>query len=83
MDVGTGFYIEKVCTLFQAESEGNREVKGSALTNKRQSTKDARAFYEDKVNGLGSNLKDLESIIQGKANNLRVVEDGKPHLSTE
>ncbi len=26
---------------------------------------------------LGANLKDLESIVQGKSNNLRVVEDGK------
>ena len=25
---------------------------------------------------LGANLKDLESIVQGKSNNLRVVEDG-------
>lgn len=33
-------------------------------------------FYEDKINELGANLKDLESIVQGKSNNLRVVEDG-------
>jgi prefoldin alpha subunit len=25
---------------------------------------------------LGTNLKDLEAIVQGKSNNLRVVEDG-------
>jgi prefoldin alpha subunit len=34
-------------------------------------------FYNAKVDELGANLKDLESIVQGKSNNLRVVEDGK------
>lgn len=42
-----------------------------------QSTKDATKFYEAKVEELGANLKDLESIVQGKSNNLRVVEDGR------
>jgi hypothetical protein len=28
------------------------------------------------VEELGTNLKDLEAIVQGKSNNLRVVEDG-------
>jgi prefoldin alpha subunit len=32
-------------------------------------------FYEAKVDELGANLKDLEAIVQGKSNNLRVVED--------
>lgn len=41
-----------------------------------QSTKDAVKFYENKIGELGTNLKDLESIVQGKSNNLRVVEDG-------
>ncbi|KAN0117629.1 Prefoldin alpha subunit [Hyaloscypha variabilis] len=40
-----------------------------------KSTKDATKFYEAKVEELGANLKDLESIVQGKSNNLRVVED--------
>jgi prefoldin alpha subunit len=40
-----------------------------------KSTKDAAEFYEAKVEELGINLKDLESIVQGKSNNLRVVED--------
>jgi len=40
-----------------------------------KSTKDAAKFYEAKVEELGINLKDLESIVQGKSNNLRVVED--------
>ena len=42
-----------------------------------KSTKDAMKFYEAKVEDLGTNLKDLESIVQGKSNNLRVIEDGK------
>ena len=33
-------------------------------------------FYKGKQKDIGDNLKDLESILQGKANNLRVVEDG-------
>lgn len=41
-----------------------------------QSTKDATKFYEAKVEELGANLKDLEAIVQGKSNNLRIVEDG-------
>jgi prefoldin alpha subunit len=32
-------------------------------------------FYEAKVEDLGANLKDLESIVQGNSNNLRAVED--------
>ncbi|MCJ1406959.1 subunit of tubulin prefoldin [Ptychographa xylographoides] len=36
---------------------------------------DALAFYALKIEDLGKNLKDLESIVQGKANNLRMVED--------
>ncbi|KAE8453734.1 hypothetical protein EG329_009245 [Mollisiaceae sp. DMI_Dod_QoI] len=45
-----------------------------------KSTKDATKFYEAKVKELETNLKDLESIVQGKSNNLRVVEDGKSRL---
>ena len=41
-----------------------------------QNTKDALKFYGSKVEELGKNLKDLESIVHGKSNNLRVVEDG-------
>lgn len=40
-----------------------------------KSTKDATKFYEAKVEELGASLKDLEAIVQGKSNNLRVVED--------
>lgn len=40
-----------------------------------KSTKDANDFYERKVKDLGESLKDLEQVINGKANNVRVVEE--------
>ena len=40
-----------------------------------QSPPAARQFYASKVEDLGKNLKDLESIIQGKQGNLTVLED--------
>jgi prefoldin alpha subunit len=40
-----------------------------------KSTSDAQKFYEGKIEELGKNIKDLESIVNGKANNLRVVEE--------
>lgn len=40
-----------------------------------KSTKDATKFYEAKVEEIGSNLKDLEIIVNNKSNSLRVVED--------
>lgn len=69
VDVGTGFYVEKVCPL-----AGEMIF---SFTKHNQSTKDATKFYEAKVEELGTNLKDLEKIVQGKSNNLQVVEDGK------
>lgn len=48
-----------------------------ALLSLLQSTEDATKFYNKKVDELGTNLKDLESIVQGKSNNLRVVEEGQ------
>ena len=36
---------------------------------------EAVKFYEGKVEELGKNVKDLESIVNGKAQNLRVVEE--------
>lgn len=41
-----------------------------------QSTEDAKAFYTSKVDELGTNLTDLEKILQGKTGNLRVIEEG-------
>ena len=40
-----------------------------------KSTDDAQKFYTSKIEELGKNIKDLESIVNGKANNLRVVEE--------
>ncbi|KAI5369267.1 Putative prefoldin alpha [Septoria linicola] len=35
----------------------------------------AQKFYEGKVEELGKNIKDLENIVNSKANNIRVVEE--------
>lgn len=40
-----------------------------------KTTDDAQKFYEVKIEELGKNIKDLESIVNDKANNLRVVEE--------
>jgi prefoldin alpha subunit len=40
-----------------------------------KSTKDAETFYNGKIEELGSNIKDLENIVNGKGNNLRMVEE--------
>ncbi|KAI9696532.1 MAG: subunit of tubulin prefoldin [Candelina mexicana] len=40
-----------------------------------KSTSDAPMFYQEKVEELEGNLKNLETIVQQKSNNLRVVED--------
>ncbi|EAA36114.1 hypothetical protein GE21DRAFT_2331 [Neurospora crassa] len=38
-------------------------------------TKSATDFYDAKVKELGANIQNLEAIVQGKTNNLRVVEE--------
>ena len=40
-----------------------------------KNTDDATDFYNRKVKDLGDSLKDLEQVINGKANNVRVVEE--------
>ncbi|MCJ1357395.1 MAG: subunit of tubulin prefoldin [Icmadophila ericetorum] len=40
-----------------------------------KSVNDARDFYNARIDGLSVNLKDLDGVLQGKSNNLRVVED--------
>lgn len=40
-----------------------------------KSADEAQKFYAGKIEELGGNIKDLESIVNGKANNLRVVEE--------
>jgi len=42
-----------------------------------KSVKEARVFYEGKVKELQISLGELEKIVQGKSENLRVVEDGE------
>lgn len=41
-----------------------------------KTTEQAKKFYETKVQELGKNVKDLESIVQGKNQNLRLIEEG-------
>lgn len=36
---------------------------------------DAKNFYERKVKDLGESLKDLEGVVEGKARNVRMVEE--------
>lgn len=40
-----------------------------------KTTEDALKFYNGKIEELGKNIKDLENIVNGKANNLRMVEE--------
>lgn len=42
-----------------------------------KSTDDAKDFYDRKIKDLETNLKDLEAIVTGKSNNMRVIEDGE------
>lgn len=42
-----------------------------------KTTDDAKDFYDRKIKDLEANLKDLEAIVTGKSNNLRVIEDGE------
>jgi prefoldin alpha subunit len=42
----------------------------------------AIAFYEDKVKGLDANLQELEKIVSGKSQQLRVVEEGESFFLT-
>ena len=41
-----------------------------------KSAADAIKFYNAKVDGLTKNLGDLEKVVQGKNENLRIVEEG-------
>lgn len=40
-----------------------------------KSTGDAQKFYSKKVDELEKSIKDLENVVNGKANNLRMVEE--------
>lgn len=69
VDVGTGFLVEKV---------GHPAVPISIATplTVAQKLKAAEQFYESKVDELGNNLKDLETIVQRKQTNARTIEEG-------
>jgi prefoldin alpha subunit len=70
VDVGTGFYVEKVRHL----------VFGGVLAVLMillQTASKAVAFYDDKVKGLEANLQELEKIVQTKSTQLRVVEESE------
>lgn len=46
------------------------------ITESQQTVDDAMTFYKGKQRDIGINLKDLEGILQSKANSLRIVEEG-------
>ena len=46
-----------------------------------KTTQDAIKFYNGKVDDLGKNLTELEKVIGGKNENIRVVEEGEFKLS--
>lgn len=52
------------------------KLPGNGLTPWMQKLKAAEQFYDDKVQELGSNLKELEAIVQRKQANVRAVEEG-------
>ncbi|KAK2611289.1 hypothetical protein N8I77_004644 [Diaporthe amygdali] len=66
VDVGTGFYVEKVC--LQTHRLG-------FFSDTIQNVKSAAEFYEGKVKDLAGNITDLEAIIQNKSSSLRAVEE--------
>lgn len=41
--------------------------------------KSATEFYSNKVNEVGGSIKELDTIIQSKTNNVRVIEEGKQY----
>ncbi|TVY84382.1 putative prefoldin subunit [Lachnellula suecica] len=69
VDVGTGFYVEKVRGILK---EGPW---GFVMLMSLQSTKDATKFYETKVEDLSGNLKALEKILQEKTDGLNMIEN--------
>lgn len=70
LDIGTGFYVEKVCVcLTRCAVICTKPVRP-------KSVEDAQKFYTAKSEDIGTNLKDLEGILQSKSSSLRVVEEG-------
>lgn len=74
--------MELDSTLKKQAPHSRAEMEKTRKLTDIKTTEDAKKFYTTKVEELGANLKDLEAIIQGKANNLRVVEDGELPTAT-
>lgn len=73
VDIGTGFYVEKVISY----TLHSTRVPFTIHTNLAvQEVKSAADFYENKVGEVGASIKDLEAIVQAKTSNVRVVEEG-------
>lgn len=80
VDVGTGFYVEKVCLrrIFAFTTLWNgMGLDWVLMLMVLQAPSKAIAFYDDKVKGLDANLQELEKIVSGKSQQLRVVEEGQ------
>jgi prefoldin subunit 5 len=41
---------------------------------------EAKSFYEGKIELVGKSLTEIEEVVRGKSENLRLVEDGKSQL---
>ena len=80
VDVGTGFYVEKV---WLEKTRRRCSINEGAWTFADwsfclvQTAEKAIVFYNDKVKGLDENLQELEKIVQGKSQQLRIVEEGE------
>ena len=72
VDVGTGFYVEKVW-----RSQFLWMEERSLTVGLMQTTDKAITFYTEKAKNLDSNLQDLEKIVHGKSTQLRAVEEGE------
>lgn len=74
VDIGTGFYVDKVRTLYSQRLALDR------MLTLIQDAKSAAEFYEGKIKDLSGNISELEAIVQNKSNTLRAVEEGKAHI---
>lgn len=78
VDVGTGFYVEKVCSVCRSSlALGISNGRTMLIYVRGQTTAKATEFYNGKIKGLESNLKDLAKVVQSKDVQLRAIEDGK------
>lgn len=80
VDVGTGFYVEKVWLEMTRTRIGRIWTVADWFPCLVQTAEKAVAFYNDKVKGLDANLQELEKIVQGKSQQLRIVEEGEYYI---